>query len=70
MFGTTKMEEIKKRFPDVKKIKQNSKGRYFGFRGSKAEIKKNRAAISHLIKPYPKRINDDLPSTLLDGYIK
>jgi hypothetical protein len=67
-FGTTKIEEIQKCHPDVKKIKQNSKGRYFGFRGSKTEIKRNRAAIQHLIKPYPKRLSDDLPKTVLDGY--
>lgn len=57
-FGTTKMETIIERFPDAKKVKQNSKGRYFAFRGTKKEIKQNRAAISHLIKPYPKRVSD------------
>ena len=30
--GTTKMEDIIKIYPDVKKVKQNSKGRYFAFR--------------------------------------
>ena len=37
------------------KIKQNSKGRYFCFRGSKKTKEKHRETISHLIKPYPKR---------------
>lgn len=67
-YGTTKIEELKKHHPDIKKIKQNSKGRYFAFLGNKTEKKQNRKAIEHLIKPYPKRINDDLPSSLLDGY--
>lgn len=31
------------------------KERYFGFRGSRAEIKRMGKAISHLTKPYPKR---------------
>jgi len=56
-FGTTKMEEIKKHYPDVEKVKQNSKGRYFAFRGSKKEKKYHASKISHLIKPYPKRDN-------------
>jgi hypothetical protein len=67
-FGTTNLDEIKKRYPDVKKIKQNSKGRYFAFIGSKREKKENRLSISHLLKPYPKRDNDDMPNTLTDGY--
>ena len=67
-FGTTKIEEIKKHHPDVKKVKQNSKGRYFAFIGSKNDKKCNRKTITHLLKPYPKRDNDDLPATVLDGY--
>lgn len=55
MVGSTKAEEIARRFPDAKKVRQNSKGRYFAFRGSKREIKVNRQAIAHLVKPYPKR---------------
>lgn len=31
------------------------KARYFAFRGNRAEIKRHRAAIKHLIAPYPKR---------------
>jgi hypothetical protein len=54
-FGTTKIEVIQERYPDAKHVKQNSKGRYFAFRGTKKEIKENRSTISHLIKPYPKR---------------
>ena len=55
-FGTTSLEKIKKHHPDVKKIKQNSKGRYFCFRGSKKTKEKHRETLSHLIKPYPKRL--------------
>jgi len=53
--GTTKMEEIKKIYPDVRKVKQNSKGRYFSFRGSKKVKRQHLAAIADKIKPYPKR---------------
>jgi len=66
--GTTKIQEIRKHYPDAKKIKQNSKGRYLSFRGSKKEKSENLKAIEHLIKPYPKRENQDIPSTVLDGY--
>ena len=48
-FGTTKIEAIKKMFPNVDKVKQNSKGRYFAFRGTKKEKKENRSAIDHLL---------------------
>jgi hypothetical protein len=53
--GNTKIEDIKEKFPDVEKVKQNSKGRYFAFRGSKTEKKNHKKAIEHLVKPYPKR---------------
>lgn len=55
--GTQKMEEILKVYPDAKKIKQNSKHRYFYIRGSKKEKKYYKSKIEHLIKPYPKRSN-------------
>lgn len=67
-YGTTKMDELIKHHPDIKKIKQNSKGRYFAFIGSKAEKKENKKAIDHLVKPYPKRSSSDIPLTVLDGY--
>jgi hypothetical protein len=54
-FGTTKMEVLKSKFPDIRHVKQNSKGRYFAFRGSKKAVKENRLAIQHLLKTYPKR---------------
>ena len=54
-FGTTKLEEIKKHHPNVEKVKQNSKGRYFLFRGSKKERAYHKKQIEHLLKPYPKR---------------
>lgn len=53
--GTTNIEDIRRYYPDAEKVKQQSKGRYFAFRGSKTEKKNNRKAIAHLIKPYPKR---------------
>lgn len=53
--GATRMEEVLKHYPEIRRVKQNSKSRYFAFRGSKKEKKELRAAIKHLIKPYPKR---------------
>ena len=54
-FNTTKFEVLKKHYPDIKKVKQNSKGRYFYFRGNKKEKKYYLNFIKHLIQPYPKR---------------
>jgi len=53
--GSQKMEDILKIYPNAKKVKQNSKHRYFYFRGTKKEIKYYKSNISELIKPYPKR---------------
>jgi hypothetical protein len=53
--GTQKMEDILKRYPNAKKIKQNSKHRYFYFLGSSSDKKYHKKQIEHLIKPYPKR---------------
>lgn len=69
-YGTTKIDEIQKHHPDAVKVKQNSKGRYFAFLGSKKEKKENRKAISHLAKAYPKRAGDETPLTALDGYTR
>lgn len=68
MAGSSKMEDVLKKYPSAYKVKQNSKGRYFAFRGSKKEIRDNRAAIAHLIKPYPKRSDLSLPQTAICGY--
>lgn len=53
--GSTRTDEIAAIFPDAVKIKQHSKHRYFAFRGPSPVQRKHRAAISHLIRPYPKR---------------
>lgn len=53
--GSTKIADVLRHFPQAKKIKQHSKGRYFCFRGSKSAKKKHLQAIAHLVKPYPKR---------------
>lgn len=53
--GTQKMSEILKHYPDAKKVKQNSKHRYFYFRGSKKEKMYYKSKMDHYIKPYPKR---------------
>jgi hypothetical protein len=55
-FGTTKLEIIKEVYPDVEKVKQNSKHRYFYFLGDKKEKKYHFKKIEHLVKPYPKRL--------------
>lgn len=54
-YGTTQLEIIKKHHPDVKKVKQNSKKRYFYFKGTKKEKRELFRSIKHLVKPYPKR---------------
>lgn len=54
-YGDIKMETLLKYHKDVKKIKQNSKHRYFYFRGTKQEQLYLKSKIQHLIKPYPKR---------------
>ncbi len=53
--GSTKAADIAAVFPNAVKIRQHSKHRYFAFRGPAAVQKRNRAAISHLINPFPKR---------------
>jgi hypothetical protein len=53
--GDTKIENIKNHFPNVVKVKQHSKGRYFAFTGSKRTQQQHFKAIEHLIKPYTKR---------------
>lgn len=54
-YGNTKMETLLKHHNDVKKVKQNSKHRYFIFRGTKKEQEYHKQKIEHIIKPYPKR---------------
>lgn len=54
-YGDTKMETLLKYHKEVKKVKQNSKHRYFLFRGKKWECDYYRKQIDHLILPYPKR---------------
>lgn len=54
-YGTTKQNVIRQLVPDVKIIKQKSKGRYFYFRGNKREVRDLRKPIKHLIQEYPKR---------------
>jgi hypothetical protein len=53
--GCTRWETIKARYPDVQKVKQHSKHRYFAFRGGQLVKKRHTKAINHIIKPYPKR---------------
>ena len=69
-FGTTALDEIKKHHPEVKKVKQNSKGRYFAFRGDRKTKKTHFKTIEKLIKSYPKRLNEELPQSVLDGWHK
>jgi hypothetical protein len=55
--GSTRWEEVQRYFPDAVPVMEFSKHRYFAFRGR--QQKARRAAIAHLIKPYPKR--DETP---------
>jgi hypothetical protein len=54
-YGDTKMETLLKYNREVFKVKQNSKHRYFLFKGSKKAQRYLKSKIEHLIKPYPKR---------------
>jgi hypothetical protein len=54
-YGDTKMETLLKFNRKVEKVKQNSKHRYFLFRGSTKRKEYLQSKIAHLIKPYPKR---------------
>lgn len=53
--GSTRQEDIARLFPTAVYTPQHSKHRYFAFRGSRREQAQDRAAIAHLIQPYPKR---------------
>jgi len=68
--GSTKTEDIKKHFPTVEKIPQHAKHRYFAFRGSKGAKRLNLKAISHLIKPYPKRASEGSMATRCNSITK
>jgi hypothetical protein len=54
-YGDTKMETLLKFNRKVEKVKQNSKHRYFLFRGTQKTQTYLKSKIAHLIKPYPKR---------------
>lgn len=53
--GSQRKEEVLKHFPSAKKVKQNSKHRYFYFIGTKSDRRYHKRKIEHLIQPYPKR---------------
>jgi hypothetical protein len=58
-YGNTKIETLLKFHKEIKKVKQNSKHRYFLFRGTKNEQNYYKNKIAHLIKTYPKRIKNE-----------
>jgi len=58
LVGSTRIEDILKMYPSAEVIPQHSKERYFAFRGKKQIQKQHHASIQHLIKPYPKRIQE------------
>lgn len=49
------LEKAMQAVPGAKLVTAPPKGRYFAFRGTRGEIKRFRAAIAPIIKPYPKR---------------
>ncbi len=51
--GSQRKDEILKRYPNAKFVKQKSKHRYFYFVGKRKHVLYTN--IKHLIKPYPKR---------------
>ena len=54
-FGTANRVALTARFPEAQFIQDIDKDRYFCFRGSRKAKRLHVNAISHLIKPYPKR---------------
>lgn len=54
--GTQKKEVILQNYPSARFVQQQSKGRYFYFRGDKRTRRDNKRKIADIIKPYPKRI--------------
>jgi len=61
--GTQRLEVIQRYYPNVQKVKQSSKGRYFQFTSKKAR-KKHLPAIKHLLKAYPKRVDAGMSASL------
>ena len=53
--GTMKKAVILEHYPDAEFVPQYNKERYFYFRGSKSNKRYLQRQIKHLIKPYPKR---------------
>lgn len=69
LFGTKSIRVLKSRYGDenVIRIMGTRKGRYFAFRGNSRAKRNNRAAIEHLIKPYPRRSPDASPAQIYEG---
>jgi hypothetical protein len=55
LIGNQKRDNILSHFPHAEFIEQQSKARYFYFRGDKREREQLLTPIKHLILPYPKR---------------
>jgi len=53
--GSQRRDEILKHFPNAEITYQVEKHRYMHFISDKKTNKKNRKAVEHIIKPYPKR---------------
>jgi len=53
--GTMRKEVILEHYPDAEFVPQYNKERYFYFRGSKSNKRYLKRQIQHMIKPYPKR---------------
>lgn len=54
-FGSQKKADILAKHPDAQFVKQQSKHRYFFFRGSPETLLQHKTAMQHMIKPYIKR---------------
>lgn len=52
-YGTRSIKKLRELGLTVVSVPR--KNRYFGFTGSKKEMRENRKAIEHLLQPYPKR---------------
>jgi len=68
-YGTRSPKKLGEMFgpENVVAEKRPAKERYFAFRGGKVARKHNRAAIAHLIKPYPRRDAEAVPAQVYQG---
>jgi hypothetical protein len=70
-FGYSSQARLRREFGDsaVTPLPEKAKGRYFAFRAGKVARRRNRAAVAHLIKPYPRRDAEAAPARVYQGRV-